>query len=98
MLPHKTWIAEHVDGYIVANDDMVISMVQDFGVEPEKIHPVWYSYFRNIFHPQPKARVFTEEMGLDPDKPTVLLMAGSFGVKTIVQIYRDIIRVPMDFK
>ncbi|MFR1213443.1 MAG: hypothetical protein ACLSCV_00475 [Acutalibacteraceae bacterium] len=37
-------------------------------------------------------------MGLAPDKPTVLLMAGSFGVKTIVQIYRDIIRVPMDFQ
>ena len=32
-------------------------------------------------------------------KPVVvLLMAGSFGVKTIVQIYRDIIRVPMDFQ
>ena len=95
--PHKTWIAEHVDGYIVANDDMVIPMVQDFGVEPEKIHPFGIPILETFFHPQPKDSL-RREMGLAPDKPTILLMAGSFGVKTIVQIYRDIIRVPMDFQ
>ena len=36
-------------------------------------------------------------MGLAPDKPTILLMAGSFGVKTIVQIYRDIIHCANGF-
>lgn len=95
--PHKTWIAANVDGYIVANEDMVNPMVQDLGVEPEKIHPFGIPILEVFFQQQPK-EVLRKEMGLAPDKTTVLLMAGSFGVKNIVQIYRDIIRIPLDFQ
>lgn len=95
--PHKTWIAANVDGYIVANEDMVNPMVQDLGVEQEKIYPYGIPVLEVFFQPQSK-QVLRKEIGLFPQKTTVLLMAGSFGVKNIVQIYREIIRIPFDFQ
>lgn len=95
--PHKTWVAANADGYIVANEDMINPMVQDLGVEPEKIHPFGIPVMESFFQHHPK-ELLRKEMGLVPEKSTVLLMAGSFGVKNIVQIYRDIIRIPLDFQ
>ncbi len=95
--PHKTWITAHADGYIVANDDMAMPMVQDFGVEPEKIHAFGIPVLETFFHSRPKEDL-RREMELAPDVPTLLLMAGSFGVDTIMQIYRDIIRIPLDLQ
>ena len=38
------------------------------------------------------------QLGLSPDKPTVLIMAGSFGVSNILRIYNNIIKVNLDFR
>ena len=38
------------------------------------------------------------QLGLSPDKPTVLIMAGSFGVSNILRIYNNIIKVNLDFQ
>ena len=35
--PHKTWIAEHVDGYIVANDDINNILDGDLGTVPSAL-------------------------------------------------------------
>lgn len=37
-------------------------------------------------------------MGLNPNLKTLLLMAGSFGVKDIFKIYRDIVETESDFQ
>lgn len=95
--PHKTWIAKYADGYIVANEDMVNPMAQNLGVEPEKIHSFGIPILQAFFHHRPKQLV-RREIGMLPDKTTVLLMAGSFGVKNIMQIYREIVRIPLDFQ
>lgn len=95
--PHKTWIAEQADGYLVACADMVEPMVRDFGVPREKIHSFGIPVPERFFDRGDKV-VLRRELGLDANKMTVLLMAGSFGVKNIVQIYREIVRIPREFQ
>ena len=95
--PHRTWIVDQADGYIVANDDMVHCMVHTFGVEPQKIYPFGIPVPQAFFHRGSKPEL-RKAMGFAPDKPTILLMAGSFGVRMIAQIYREIMYLPQDFQ
>lgn len=94
--PHKTWINEKVDSYIVANDDMVEPMVK-LGVSREKIHPYGIP-IEEIFFQEKNRKSLMEELELDPLLPTVLMMAGSFGVTNIFEIYKDISSIERDFQ
>ena len=94
--PHRAWIADHVDAYVVANGDM-ISEMEAMGVSREKIHPFGIPVGDVFFSPGDKP-AFLRRIGLDPDRPTVLIMAGSFGVTNILKIYRQIVRLPLEFQ
>lgn len=84
---HKAWLAPLVDSYIVACDDMVISLEQA-GVSRKKIHPFGIPVHELFFKPGDKA-ILRKELGLNPDLPTITFMAGSFGVTNIKSLYHD---------
>ena len=86
--PHKAWISENVDAYIVSSEDMVPEMVE-MGVPGEIVYPFGIPVHDVFFDKADKAALLTH-LGLDPDLMTVLIMAGSFGVTNILQIYREI--------
>lgn len=94
--PHRAWLADRVDAYVVANGDM-ISEMEAMGVNREKIHPFGIPVGNVFFSPGDKPALL-RKLGLDPKKPTVLVMAGSFGVTNILKIYRQLVRVDLDFQ
>lgn len=94
--PHHTWINQNIDEYVVANDDMIKPMIE-MGVRKEKIHPFGIPIENAFYTPRDK-NIILKEMGLNPELPTVLIMAGSFGVENILQIYKDILGLEYDLQ
>ena len=94
--PHRAWIHPYVDSYIVSNEGMVDTMAK-MGAPREKIHPYGIPVEESFYEKMDRAEVL-RQLGLSPDKPTVLIMAGSFGVSNILRIYNNIIKVDLDFQ
>ena len=94
--PHKAWISNKVDAYIVANDDMVTKMVTE-GIDSKCIYPYGIPVDEVFFEEREKQLVI-EELGLDKNLPTILMMAGSFGVSNVFDVYENIIDTDLDFQ
>ncbi len=94
--PHKTWIHKCVDRYIVANDDMPDEM-EKLGVPKEIIHSFGIP-IDDVFFNHNDKKAIRKKLNLNEDLPTILIMAGSFGVKNILSIYNDIVKISMDFQ
>ncbi len=94
--PHKAWISENVDAYIVSSEDMVPEMAA-MGVRPEIVYPFGIPVHDVFFNKADKAAQL-RELGLDPKLLTVLIMAGSFGVTNILQIYNEVVGIDLPFQ
>ena len=94
--PHQTWIAENVDHYIVSNEGMIDVMVQ-MGAPRERIHPYGIP-IDHAFYTKKDRDAILDEMNLKPNIPTILIMAGSFGVTNILRIYNNIVKIPEEFQ
>lgn len=85
---HRAYIADRVDAYVVASEDMIPELM-DFGVKKEKVHPFGIPV-HGVFFDKGDRDMLLRQMKLDPYLPTVLFMAGSFGVSNIIKLYRDL--------
>ena len=85
---HRAWIADKVDAYVVSTKDMIPEMVAE-GVDKNKIYPFGIPV-KDVFFDKEDRPALLKSFGLDPNLPTVLIMAGSFGVTNIKKIYRKI--------
>ena len=94
--PHQTWIAENVDHYVVSNEGMIDVMVE-MGAPRERIHPYGIP-IDHAFYTKKDRDAILDEMNLKPDIPTLLIMAGSFGVTNILRIYNNIVKIPEEFQ
>ncbi|MCY1713330.1 MGDG synthase family glycosyltransferase [Caproiciproducens galactitolivorans] len=94
--PHRAWIADHVDAYIVSTQDMIPEM-NEMGVPTEKIYPFGIPV-GDVFYNQGDKPALLKKFGMDEDVPTILIMAGSFGVTNIRKIYKKLIALPADFQ
>ncbi len=95
--PHAAYIRDNVDAYIVANDDMVHQLREQYNVDGSIIYPLGipiYEKFYEILDPIP----IRENLGLSPYKKTVLVMAGSFGVTNILDIFANMNKYPADYQ
>lgn len=93
---HKAWLAPKVDAYVVASDHMV-SELQRYGVPKDKIYPYGIPVHDVFFDKQDQSTLL-QEMGLEPNVPTVLFMAGSMGVSNIVDLYAELCDSPLDLQ
>ncbi len=93
---HKAWIAPAVDAYVVASGDMVGELTA-MGIPKDVIHPFGIPVHDVFFDKEDQAALLTE-MGLSPDVPTILFMAGSMGVTNIAALYRALSRSPLDLQ
>lgn len=94
---HSTYIRDNTDAYVVSNDDMVQELREKYNVDASIIYPLGipvYEKFYEILDPIP----LRENFGLNPYKKTVLMMAGSFGVTDILEIYANINKYPSDYQ
>lgn len=94
--PHKAWINNKVDAYIVANDDMVTKMITQ-GVDSRCIYPYGIPV-DEVFFEEKEKQLVIEELCLDKNLPTILMMAGSFGVSNVFEVYQNIIDIDIDFQ
>lgn len=76
---HRTYIVPYVDAYVLAEPDMATKLIDEYGVDKSIIYPLGIPIFDRFTEPFDK-KAICEREGLDPNKPTILLMAGSFGV------------------
>lgn len=94
--PHKTWLSSHVDAYIVASKEMVQKMV-DLGIDKKKIFPFGIPVDNSFFERKNRSEII-KELGLKDGINTILIMAGSFGVKGILPIYINLIKSKLDLQ
>lgn len=94
--PHKAWLNKNVDAYIVANNKMVNAMVNS-GINQNIIYPYGIPIEDSFFTKKERTATL-KEIGLSNKLPTILIMAGSFGVTDILKIYNRIIKINIDFQ
>lgn len=93
---HKTYINEGVDAYILSSTEMVNQMIVR-GQPKEILYPYGIPIKSEFLEPCDLQKAYEEE-GLNPDLPTVLLMAGSFGVTDVLKIYHKVVKSEADFQ
>jgi processive 1,2-diacylglycerol beta-glucosyltransferase len=75
---HALWIHPHMSGYCVANEEVAWRLAQR-GIDSRDVHvtgiPIAPQFSESL-----DARTCAQELGLDPDVTTLLMMAGGAGV------------------
>lgn len=94
--PHRAYINEAVDKYVVSSDDMIKS-VSDYGIPEENIVNLGIP-IENKFYERIDRNAEMLKIGFDPNKTTALFMAGSFGVTKVLKIYENIAELDRDFQ
>ena len=72
---------------MLAEPDMATKLINEYGVDKSIIYPLGIPIFDRFTEPFDK-KAICEREGLDPNKPTILLMAGSFGVTSVLSFYK----------
>ena len=94
--PHRTWLSPNVDSYVVANEEMIEPM-EEMGVEKSKIHPFGIPVDNDFFNFVNKKDEL-KNLGLRDDLPTILIMAGNFGLANIGKIFVKLQKVDLNFQ
>lgn len=94
--PHRTWLSPNVDSYVVANEEMIEPM-EEMGVEKNKIHPFGIPVDNDFFNFVNKKEEL-KNLGLRDDLPTILIMAGNFGLANIGKVFVKLQKVDLDFQ
>ncbi len=93
---HSTWIQNEIDYYIVGHEYVKELLVYE-GVNGEKVKSFGIPVEKSFLDHRDKETVLTE-LGLSPDKLTVLLMGGSFGAGNIKETLEDLLTIDRDFQ
>jgi len=75
----------------------MIPEMESMGVKKELIYPFGIPV-GDVFFSKGDKPMLQKKFGIDADLPTILIMAGSFGVTNIMSIYKDLIKLPADFQ
>ncbi|BED92470.1 MAG: galactosyldiacylglycerol synthase [Candidatus Paraimprobicoccus trichonymphae] len=94
--PHKTWINNNINAYIVANEDMKNTMIK-LGVDKNIIHSYGIPIDGNFYAKRDK-NIILKEMGLNDKLHTILIMGGTFGFKNMFKIYRNLLKINYEFQ
>ena len=93
---HQAYISDGVDAYIVSSREMVDQVVER-GVNRVHVYPYGIPIMQSFYEEIDREKAFASE-GLDPSLPTILIMAGSFGVTDVLKIYHKIVKSPENFQ
>lgn len=93
---HSTWIQNEIDYYIVGHEYVKELLIYE-GVDSEKVKAFGIPVEKSFLSHRDRETVLTE-LGLSPEKLTVLLMGGSFGAGNIKETLEDLISIDRDFQ
>lgn len=94
--PHKTYVTQATDCYVVSSDEMIDGL-NKMGVPKEKIRSLGIPIDVSFYVKHNREEIMLEKE-LNPMLPTILIMAGSFGVTDILDIYKNIVGIKEDFQ
>lgn len=98
-MPHRAYIGDHIDAYITASKDTADNLSHKYGVDSRRIYPLGMPIFDSFYHKDEKRASETlDRLGFSHDIPTVLIMAGSFGVNDILKIYENLVELDIEYQ
>ena len=93
---HSTWIQNEIDYYIVGHKYVKELLVYE-GVNKDKVKDFGIPVEKSFMQHRDRKTVLNE-LGLECDKLTVLLMGGSFGAGNIKERLEELLTVDRDFQ
>lgn len=98
-MPHKAYIGNYIDAYITASQETADNLAEKYNVEKSRIFPLGIPVFQSFYNrDERRAKETIQRLGFSPDKPIILLMAGSFGVTDVLKIYEKMLDIDYDFQ
>ena len=88
---HAMWLCRHVSRYFVAMDETKVHLEQ-LGFNPDRITTSGIPVDPAFAIAKDKVEM-RHKLGIEPDRPTILLSAGGFGVGPIEQIVRSVMTI-----
>ena len=86
--PHAFWFYNCIDAYVVPHEDFLWE-IKEKGVPLNTIYPFGIPISNDFLNPVDKKAVL-DELGLSPNKLTLLLMGGGLGIGNITKIYKEL--------
>ena len=93
---HRMWIHERMSGYFAANDEIAQRMRLS-GIAEHQIHVTGIPVMP-AFTNHPLREECATDIGLDPTKPTVLLMGGGAGLGGLDKVAGRLLALKVDFQ
>ena len=93
---HMLWVHRHMTGYCTASEEVAYRL-RDRGVHGESIHVTGIPIMP-VFAGQYSRAECARELGVDPKKPTLLLMSGGAGMGGMVKLARRLLSINEDFQ
>ena len=98
-LPHRAYISGGIDAYITASAQAKELLAKQYGIDRDRIYDYGHPVFDRFYEGNGRSREeVLEELGFDKDKPTALIMAGSFGVTDILEIYENLQNININYQ
>lgn len=93
--PHRTYIFPGIEAYITSSEKMTEEIAHYGVVSKDKIHPLGIPIANKFYVPTDTEKT-ARKLGFDQNVPTVLLMAGSFGVTEVLNFYESFMRTDIN--
>lgn len=98
-MPHRAYVGNCVDAYITASKDTSDNLASKYNVDRERIYSLGMPIFQSFYHhDEQRVSETLDRLGFSHNIPTVLVMAGSFGVTDILKIYERLVEVELDYQ
>ena len=91
---HALWVHDHLNGYFAADDEIGWRMAER-GIDPATVHVTGIP-IHPVFAETRDRATCAAELGLDPKRPTVLLMSGGHGVGDLTALAERLLSLPGD--
>ena len=89
--PHAWWRDRGVDLYITPNEDLTPRLVK-LGILPAKIKPLGIPIDREFAERHSKTDI-RNQLGLQPDRLTLLITSGGFGVGPVKDLLAEVVKI-----
>ncbi|UCD55230.1 MAG: glycosyltransferase [Candidatus Omnitrophota bacterium] len=93
---HTFWLSKYVDCYIVGSEYTRDDLIRR-GILPERIKPLGIPCAKSFSEKRNREKIKTE-IGLKPDKRTIFILGGGFGVGPIKKIVLHLDKTQEDFQ
>lgn len=93
---HRMWVHDHMAGYFAPSDEVAFRMRQQ-GIAVDRIFVTGIPIMPAFVDPLDRSTC-ARELGIAPDRTTLLLLGGGAGIGTVDEIAERLLQLPEDFQ